>query len=170
MLVSALNQMKTQVLQKMHQQRSTLFTFMKASPLVFNNKDTGMQEPVSDKYRSNYQFVKEIKSNLKLAKENLQVKFDILTKNSLRETLAQGSKLLHLTSDVVLDERIALEGDLGEVKEFSMRKLSQLIYNLSDRIDLIGIAIPNSRHIGEVFLAKGVKHVLCFEQKDDAVI
>lgn len=122
-----------------------------------------MQEPVSDKFRSNYQFVKEIKSNLRSAKENLQVKFDVLTKNALRETLDQGSKLLHLTSDVVLDGRIALEGDLGEVKEFNTRKFGNLMYNLSDRIDLVGIAIPNSRHIGEVFLTKGVKHVLCFE-------
>ena len=37
-------------------------------------------------------------------------------------------------------------------------------------IDVVGIAIPNSLHIGEVFMKKGIKHVLCFNSDPDSSV
>lgn len=34
-LIQSLNQLKTQVLEKMHQHKNNLFTFMKAAPIIF---------------------------------------------------------------------------------------------------------------------------------------
>lgn len=86
-----------------------------------------------------------------------------MTKQSFQETIDYGTKLLHITSDVVLDNKIAFEKDLGEVKKLSMQKLEKLMINsLTNRVDVVGVAIPASVHIGEVFQRKGAKHVLCF--------
>ena len=72
-LIQSLNQLKTQVLEKMHQHKNNLFTFMKAAPIVFIKKDKDGQErrPVLDKYRSTYQFVREVKKRLTKAKDSL---------------------------------------------------------------------------------------------------
>ena len=43
-----------------------------------------------------------------------------------------------------------------------MKRLGEMLHYLKAGIDIVGIAIPNSMHIGEVFRKSGTKHVLCF--------
>ena len=87
-----MNQLKTEVLEKLQARKSNLFTFMKAQPIISHNrsernKNIPILEPVSDKYRSNFPFVSAIKKRLKKSNRNLQIKFDIFTKKAFTQTV-----------------------------------------------------------------------------------
>ena len=146
---------------------------MKASPLIriIRSKDEVTRHPIAESGKNRFKFVSLVKSRLSKAIENekkntLKVKFDILTKDSFKETITNGAKLLHLTSDVVKENCIVFEKDFGIAKEISMQKLTYLMDKLERKIDVVGIAVPNSQLIGQVFVGKGFKHVLCFSEGD----
>lgn len=122
-----------------------------------------------DKFRTTFPFVSTIKKRLGSSKYNLQVKFDSLSKRSLNETMRRGTKLLHISSDMITEasqSKLFLEHKFGEAKAIKMNQLADMLVNAqAQTIELVGVAIPNSQHIGEVLLQKGIKHVLCFSSK-----
>ena len=141
---------------------------MKAQPLVYKRTKTDTSPSsttaVSDKHRSKFPFVSYVKKRLQKSNVNLQVNFDILTKSALKQTIANGSKMLHITSDVVKEDALVVEREHGICESIKTKQLSDMIENIGvNRIELISVAIPKSVSIGEVFRRKGTKHVLCFD-------
>ena len=59
----------------------------------------------------------------------MQVKFDILTKKSLNEAIKNGTKLLHITSDMVFfdSSRLCFEDKFGERKNLKMKQYGDML-------------------------------------------
>ena len=102
-----------------------------------------MTTAISDKNKSKFPFVSAVKKRFQKSKVNLQVSFDILTKSALKQTVNSGSKLLHITSDVVKTESLVVEREHGISESIKIKQLSDILVNLgADRIDLVSVAIP----------------------------
>ena len=147
---------------------------MRASTIVYRSKnDDGnyVNYPYPDWDSSKFPFVSSVLKRLANSKRNLHVKFDILTKKNLNEVVHRGSKLLHITSNIVRKDhsRLCFEDRFGECKVLKMKQYSDMLrqYQVASNIEVVGIAIPQSLDIGEVFKQRGVKHVLCFTTKEE---
>jgi len=145
---------------------NNLFTFAKATPLVNISKHR-RAEPVSDATRSDFDMRSKIMSALSDTKKEFKVKFDILTNQFLSDIAKNGSRLLHITSDVAFEDRLCVEGFYGISCEIPLRRLEQIFKNHQHfglQVDVVGIALPQSVKVGRVFKNLQVKHVLCFDE------
>ena len=93
-----------------------------------------------------------------------------MTKKAFNEIAQSGTKLLHITSDVMVEDesKICFEHKWGESKFLKLWQLGAMLTNTkaAQNIDLVSIALPKSSQIGEIFKSKGIKHVLCFKTKE----
>ena len=62
----------------------------------------------SDRYRSNFPFLSGMKNRLKVSSRSTQVKFDILTVKTFKETIQNGTKLLHINYDLQIQDETEL--------------------------------------------------------------
>lgn len=81
-----------------------------------------------------------------------------------------GSRVLHLSSDLIDENNLIVERENGVVRLLSITKIEQMLMphtQLTGKLpmDVVSVAIPNSRKIGEVFSKLGVPHVLTFDLK-----
>lgn len=143
---------------------NNLFTFAKAFPMVERLPDGSIKD-IGDVTRSNFELRPKITSNFGTCKKEVQIKFDILTKELLTYVAQHGSRVLHLTSDIVDHNSLTLEGKNGICTKISKNDLYQLFSNQSTKlsIDVVVIAIPDSTNIAETFEVLGVPHVLAFD-------
>lgn len=77
--------------------------------------------------------------------------------------------MLHITSDIFKENELCAEGVYGICNELPLKKLHNSLKQIAPyglQTDVVGIALPKSVKIGEVFRSLKVKHVLCFDEKD----
>lgn len=142
-----------------------VFVFLKAFPLV-DPKDTTHVGPITQKHNK---FKANILKNMKNEKKVLQVKFDILTRENLQTIKAHGCRVLHLCSDESRPDQLCAEGKYGEMDAIQVSEVRDLIFpdGAMLSIDVVVLAIPQSRVLAEVFVALGVPHVICFDFTDE---
>ena len=97
-MIQTLIQMKNLVLQKRSVNANILFAFATATPLVNLTKNGAT--PVSDATRSDFDMRSRMISELQETGKEYKVKFDILTMKLLKDIAKNGSRLLHITSDI----------------------------------------------------------------------
>ena len=84
----------------------------------------------------------------------------------MKEIAKNGSKLLHITSDIEAPKKLCVEGRWGVCNDITLKSMEKTFKQISPfglQIDVVGIALPNSTDIGHVFKNANVKHVLCFD-------
>ena len=100
------------------------------------------------------------------SKQILNVKFDILNREVIENTKQYGCKILHLSSHVFEEERIALEGNNGLIEYLTIDQLRQAFEpsapSTSLDIHVVVLAVPLSHRLAHTFLSLGVRHVLTF--------
>ena len=85
-----------------------------------------------------------------------------------------GTRLLHVTSDLVSPDHLCVEGQNGVCERIHVDDLYDLFETHCENIDpktrkkkllidIVAIAIPDSVKIGQKFIDLGVPHVLTFE-------
>lgn len=95
----------------------------------------------------------------------MNVKFDILNREILEFARTYGCKILHLSSHVFEEDRIAIEGPNGLIEYLSIDQLRTLLEPHSSshlEVDLVVLAVPQSHKLAQVFLSLGVRHVISF--------
>ena len=80
--------------------------------------------------------------------KEIQVKFDILSKKFLLQTFKRGSRLMHITSDFFDENYLMLEGDHGVCEKVFIEDLKEILSAQHINIEVVSIALPNSRKIG----------------------
>lgn len=108
-----------------------------------------------------------IESALDDTDKQFKVKFDILTNKLLKDIAKNGSRLLHITSDIDHSDKLCVEGRYGICNEIPLKRLEATFKQISPfglQVDVVGIALPRSVKVGKVFKNVKVKHVLCFDE------
>jgi hypothetical protein len=87
-----------------------------------------------DKYRMVGTFtrhINEFRANLKKSftdmNKAINVRFDTLTLDVLEYVRDHGCRVLHLSSDVFLDDYLCIEGENGEIKYLHVNDLKDLL-------------------------------------------
>ena len=88
-----------------------MLTLAKATPLV-NLTHLGAV-PVTNTTRTDVYIPKKILNELESTGKEFKVKFDILTLKLLKDIAKNGSRILHLTSDVYNSKELCIEGRDG---------------------------------------------------------
>ena len=142
-----------------------VFVFLKAFPLadVENQIQVG---PITQKHNN---FKNCVIQNMKKEKKIIQVKFDILTRESLKLIKNHGCRVLHLSSDEFRDLQLWAEGKYGELDWIEISDLREILIPLGGRlsIDVVVLAIPKSRMLAEIFIDLGVPHVIYFDFSEE---
>ena len=82
---------------------------------------------VSDETRSDFNMRMKMMDNLEATGKQFKVKFDILSKRFLKEVAKNGTRLLHLTSDIGDENKLIVEGRYGIANDLPNKRLDQLI-------------------------------------------
>ena len=142
-----------------------VFVFLKAFPLtdLVNQTQVG---PVTQRHNN---FKSCVIQNMKKESKVIQVKFDVLTRESLKLIKNHGCRVLHLSSDEFRDLQLWAEGKYGELDLIEISDLRQLLIPEGGRlsIDVVVLAIPKSRLLAEIFIDLGVPHVIFFDFSDE---
>ena len=142
-----------------------VFIFLKAFPLV----DPNDREHIGPITQKNNYFKDNVVKNMKGENKILQVKFDILTRDTLKNIRDHGCRVLHLSSEDAKLEHLWAEGAYGELDLIGVSELRELIFPVGAMlsIDVVVLAIPKSRMLAEVFVALGVPHVIFFDFEEE---
>ena len=142
-----------------------VFVFLKAFPLIDlkNNIPVG---PITQKHNN---FKELVSKNIKNENKIIRVKFDVLTRESLKSIKNHGWRVLHLSSDEYRDLQLCAEGKYGELDCIEISDLRDILIPFGGRlsIDVVVLAIPKSRLLAEIFIDLGVPHVVYFDFSDD---
>ena len=63
--------------------------------------------------------------------KQFKVKFDILSNRFLNDIASEGSRLLHVTSDIYEPDKLWVEGSHGIANEIHLKKLEQQFKHLA---------------------------------------
>ena len=126
-LMPALISMKNLILHKMRLNANNLLTFAKATPLVHLTQKEVF--PVSDATRSDFNMRKIMCDILEGCGKQFKIKYDILSNRFLNDIAKEGSRLLHITSDIYEPDKLWVEGSYGIGNEIPMKKLDQQLRN-----------------------------------------
>ena len=102
-----------------------MLTFAKATPLVFIQKKKPV--PVSDETRSDFNMRMKMMNALESTGKQFKVKFDILSQKLLKDVAKNGSRLLHITSDIGDENKLCFEGRYGIANEIPFKRLDQTL-------------------------------------------
>ena len=110
-----------------------------------------------------------VSKNIKNENKIIRVKFDVLTRESLKSIKNHGWRVLHLSSDEYRDLQLCAEGKYGELDCIEISDLRDILIPFGGRlsIDVVVLAIPKSRLLAEIFIDLGVPHVVYFDFSDD---
>lgn len=103
---------------------------------------------------SNFDMRSRMFANLSETKKHFKIKVDILSNKLIREISKNGSRVLHITSDIEGNNELCLEGRYGICKKLPLKHLESMLKKLSPfglQIDVVGIALPHSVNLGQVF-------------------
>lgn len=152
--------MKNKILHYMRAGSTNLFTFAKAWPIVEKN-DMGVIMSLGEFTRTKFELMPKIERNFGDLGKEIQVKYDLLTEEVLRYVAEFGSRVLHLTSDVIGEGCLCIEGEIGmckrmgveELREFFCKTLkidqnSQKMERSPLPVDVVVLAIPDSTDLG----------------------
>ena len=155
--MSEIISLKNVILQVMRSTSNNLFTFAKAWPLVTMSE----QGPVSigEITRSTFDLAGKIHNSFGSTGMELQVNFDLLTESFLKRVAKYGTRLLHVTSDLVSEDHLCVEGQNGVCERIHIDDLYNLFESHCEhidpetkkkklQIDIVAIAIPESVKIG----------------------
>ncbi len=101
-----------------------VITVLRASPLVsLSNQyvESGVPTVFNSVFKEN------IVHALRAQNKAIYLKFSILTKQSLIDSLKDGCRILQLTSTHIEDDHLCVEGSNGEVEKISVEELNPLI-------------------------------------------
>ena len=90
-------------------------------------------------------------TNLSDTGKQFKVKFDILSSKLLKDIAKNGSRVLHLTSDIEGSTELCLEGRYGICNKLPLKRLESMLKQISPfglQIDVAGIALPHSVNLG----------------------
>ena len=153
-MIQALINMKNLILIRMRSNANNLFTFAKATPLV-NLRSKKDPLPVSDATRSDFNMRDRMLQELEDTGKQFKVKFDIFSNKFIKDIAKNGSRLLHLTSDIPDPNKLNCEGRFGICNEFPIKSLEKTIKGIAPfglPVDVVGLGLPNSVKIGRVFM------------------
>ena len=157
--------LQDRILESIRQTSLNVFVFLKAFPLVdlVNRWRIG---PMTQKHNNFKEWVLE---SMKNENKILQVKFDVLTRDNLKSIKNYGWRVLHLSSDEYRDLELCAEGKYGELDLIKISELHEYLITSGDKlnIDVVVLAIPQSKLIAEAFVKLGVRHVIYFEFSDE---
>ena len=165
-MIQSLINMKNLILQKMRLSSNNLLTFARAHPMVYLSKKEGVKPCNNDTKSCDFNMKGHVLQRLEDTGKQFKVKFDILTNQFVKEIAKNGSKLLHITSDIEAPKKLCVEGRWGVCNDITLKSMEKTFKQISPfglQIDVVGIALPNSTDIGHVFKNANVKHVLCFD-------
>ena len=112
-----------------------MFTFAKATPLVnLSSNKNGREKiatPVSDATRSNFDMRSRMQTNLSDTGKQFKVKFDILSNKLLKDIAKNGSRVLHITSDIEGGNELCLEGRYGICNKLPLKRLETMLKQIS---------------------------------------
>ena len=108
---------------------NNLFTFAKATPLVNMTKKGAIA--VSDATRSDFDMRWRILNELEDTGKEYKVKFDILSHKLLKDIAKNGSRLLHITSDISDSNKLCVEGRYGINNELPVKRLESTLKQIS---------------------------------------
>jgi hypothetical protein len=96
----------------------------------------------------------------------INLKFNVLTREVFMRTIQEGSRIIHLSSDVVAGSYLVLEKEWGLAdyvgrNELEMLADSQLL--ATSGVEVVVLAIPHSESIAKfIYEQLGAKHVIYF--------
>ena len=93
----------------------------------------------------------KIQSNFSKLDKEIQVKYDLLTEQVLKDVSKFGSRVLHLSSDMFHKDYLYVEGNIGMCKRMRVENLKEFFQNLNIEhlpVDVVVLAIPDSTKIG----------------------
>ena len=96
------------------------------------------------------------------------VRFDFATTDSLRKLLDHGCEVIHFVGHAGLDpfDYVCFENGRGGADLLSVDALQRLLSSFDGlHVQLVFIASCHSLRIGEVFIATGVRHVVCVKRE-----
>jgi hypothetical protein len=100
------------------------------------------------------------------SKKVINVKFDSLTREVLGFIKKYGCRVLHLSSDVFKPDYLCIEGANGKIDYIHIDELKDLLKPANEEqlnVNLVVLAIPESKKLAKVFVDLGVKHVVAFD-------
>ena len=110
----------------------------------------------------------------------IQIKFDFLNSDLLRSAIEQGTRVLHISSDIYDSETLFIEGELGLCQKLHISDIKSYFrsYQASGLhaaktslpVSCVVLAIPNSTKIGELFSDMGVDHVVTFDFEREGAV
>ncbi|KAL4434528.1 hypothetical protein ABPG74_007312 [Tetrahymena malaccensis] len=136
---------------QLHHISSNVFQFMKAAPIIFQDKKT----PYGHIIRLNQSFKRRITDVLSKLGKELNLKFEIQTIKHFKECLQRGSKFMCITCDDVEDDGIIVEEDqlplMRKYKENEMEEYYKQHYEEFGQIEILMLCTPNGLKLKEMF-------------------
>jgi len=105
---------------------NNVFLFAKAFPLV-QKVGEGQFTHVGTFTRYSNDFRKKLVDQIKPLKKVVNLKFDILSREILEYIKIFGCRVLHISSDVYLSDKLCIEGENGEVEYISMNEMKRIL-------------------------------------------
>jgi len=151
------------ILDKIRIRSHNVFIFAKAFPQV---KVKGYDViPIGMTTRFSSDFRQRILQMFKEKKRVVNIKFDTLTRETIRQISLSGCRVLHLSSDFQDFDHLCVEGKNGIVDYISLDDLQSLLapegYKVN--IDVVVVAQPMSKRIAKAISELGVPHVVGFD-------
>ena len=111
--------------------------------------------------RTKFELMPKIERNFGDLGKEIQVKYDLLTEEVLTYVAEFGSRVLHLTSDVIGEGCLCIEGEIGMCKRMGVEELREFFFKTlkidqnskkMERsplpVDVVVLAIPDSTDLG----------------------
>lgn len=164
-MVENIKTIKNKILNEMRFYSHNLFTFAKAWPLVEKDPTTGEVRSIGEFPTSRFDFAPKIMDEFYDTGLDLQIKFDFLNEDLLKNVIDSGSRVLHLSSDIFEKDCLFIEDRTGICKKIFIqdieRYFSTFKYGAQFKgkrlpVDCVVLAIPDSTEIGKIFARLGV--------------
>ena len=117
------------ILHKMRLNANNLFTFAKAFPLVHKKRNEVV--PVDETKRCDFNMRPILKERLGAVGKQFKTKFEILTPKFLKEVAKEGTRVLHLSSELYEHNKLWIEGKYGIAEEINIRQLEQMLEKIA---------------------------------------
>ena len=139
--------------------------FTKAFPIVEVMNEYVRLVGTFTRYPSDFR--KRIHDEFRKQKKVVNLKFDILKRESLSYIKDYGCRVLHMSSDVFKNDTLCIEGNNGEIEYLSMDEIKKILRPNEGRlnVEVVVLAIPDCLELAQAFVDLGVPHVIAFDFK-----
>ena len=95
------------------------------------------------------------------------MRFDTLTKTFLSKVFKEGCRVLHISSERYSADKLVVEDEYGAMQLVTKQEITTMLQeNMTTPIDIVVLALPDSRDLAEAFIAAKIPHVVAFDFKD----